>query len=327
MTKMKTSLLAAAAIGALSLGYSTDANASAYALTTDTVSQLLFTAVGSGGEIGFDSFNFSATTTAFLNSGENDFGFDIGNAPFSLDRDAPVVNTVDPDAANAGTATNANNDFTANGQNNASYARGDHHLTDTRVNTNGFDETDGIDEDIEGGDFQTIVETFVVNNGGAGNASNSQTWSLDFEVPTGETAAITISFNLDLNQLTELAGDDSGNATSNFNLTFSVGGTTINFASLISADADDTSESADETAVAGSVESGAATIAISDAGGVRHFVVTFSVGEGDHSLLINYGAAASALSVVAAPEPATLGLLGAGLLGLGAIARRRKIAA
>jgi len=323
MTKIKTALLAAAAIGALSLG-STDANATAYALTHDVVSQLTFRAIlEDGTAVPFNSFQFNANTAAFLNSTgqfEADGDGHVGSA-FSLDRGINVGAVVDPGPANTGTATNANNDFSFKDQNDASYARADHILSDTAVNVAPGDSTIG-------GDFESITEAFVsVDNGFAG-AGNQQTWNLSLNVPDGETASITIEFNLDLTQIVDLNGEVvPATATSEFNLGFEVdgeGGKTASFVSLLNADAANPFASADETDIEGTGDEGV-SITFSDSGGVRHFVVTFTVGEGDHSFLISYSAGASAVSVI--PEPATLGLLGAGLLGLGAIARRRKIAA
>lgn len=327
MTKMKTALLAAAAIGALSLGYSSQANATAYSLTHDAITQLTFQAtnpnVNGGAAIPFNSFQFSADTNAFLAS-TGEFASDgdghVGSA-FSVDRGINPQNVVDPNASNTGTATNANNDFSANGQNNASYARADHILSDTAVNVAPGGSTIG-------GDFESITEAFVSVDNGFSNAGNSQTWNLRFNVPDGETASISIEFNLDLTQIVDLNGEIvPATATSNFNLSFEVDGNegkTASFVSLLNADAANPFASADETDIEGAGDAGV-SISFSDSGGVRHFVVTFTVGDGDHSFLINYSAAANATSVI--PEPATLGLLGAGLLGLGAAARRRKIAA
>lgn len=325
MTKMKTALLAAAAIGALSLGYSSQANATAYALTHDAITQLTFQAtLASGATVPFNSFQFAAATDAFLASTlqfEADGDGHVGSA-FSLDRGINAGAVVDPDASNTGTATNANNDFSFNGQNNASYARADHFLSDTAVNV-----APSADQTI-GGDFESITEAFMSVDSGFADAGNSQTWNLSLNVPDGETASISIEFNLDLTQIVDLNGEIvPASATSNFNLSFEVDGEdgkTASFVSLLNADAANPFASADETDIEGTGDAGV-TITFSDSGGVRHFVVTFTVGEGDHSFLINYSAGANATSVI--PEPATLGLLGAGLLGLGAAARRRKIAA
>ena len=347
MKKVKTAILAAAAaFGALSLGYAADANASAYALTQDAISRLTFSAarVSNGNLIGFGAFQFSASSNASLSTTgfESDGDAHVGSA-FSLDRNLNVGpggnNIVDPDHSFQSDGPDigamGQNNFNDAGTGSNNFSRSDHILSDTAVNKAGLVAC-GTGPTC-GGDFRSVAETFVKATSpgspvsGSAAVNNSQTWALAVNVPAAG-ANITIEFDLDLTQVVSLVNETvPGTATSNFNLSFQVGTNKASFVSLLNADSANPFATADETSIAGTGTSGV-NISFSDANGVRHYVVTFRVPAGPASLLISYQAATSATSVQPdpvheVPEPMTLGLVGLSLVGLGVLARRRQIAA
>jgi hypothetical protein len=106
---------------------------------------------------------------------------------------------------------------------------------------------------------------------------------------------------------------------------FDVASSTVNISSAINGSGI-LSHTVTRSASAGNTSSGGTLTAIGD----TFFSGTLAVGDfGSASVVpfnISFSSSAAALAdVQAAPEPGSLGLMGAGLLGLAAIARKRKV--
>jgi len=374
MSKIKLALLAGVASGALALG-TTQANATSYALSLVQITNLemgVFSGGGSDPEdlVPFDpegAFNFSATTGASLTGFAGESDSDTRDSPFSLDRgldttsDAPTApfasatpDTVDPTQAALGTAPDGvadENNYSPIGDANggttgSSFARADHHLTDTLVNKTGEGAGAGF-----GGDFDAIAETQVDGSGtdGAGTSGNQQFWDFgSLAVAPGST--FEIEFDLDYSLLALTTADEAtpASADANFIITFSfVDNDTsngddsfnISLGDTVNAGPEGDSVPADDTGFEGGLLEtlGIITIVDNGVGGV-HVTISdidslfdseFFANDTDETFSFNiaFSNAANADSnTQQVPEPLTLGLMGAGLLGLGAVARRRRSA-
>ncbi len=277
----------------------------------------------------------------------------IATAPTSpFDPSPAPVDDVDPTEANVG-ISEAVNDFTARaainptepGAESPSFARADHELTDTLVNKTGEGAGAGF-----GGDFQGVAETAVIGSGtdGHGDSGNQQFWDFgSLDIAPGSDFEIEFDLSYELTAL--LTGDEDipGSADSNWQLSFafidhnSANGNdsfTISIGDLITqsptgsithtqADFGDVILSALGILTTSVNGDGSLHISLSDFG-PEAVDVFFGNNESEtFSFSIAFSNAANADSNTRqVPEPMTLGLLGGGLLGLGAIARRRRSA-
>jgi hypothetical protein len=343
MTFLRNGLLAAAAVGALSLGFAGNANATAYSLSVTTVRNLLLSA-DPAKAFGL-TFDFDASTTANLTGFATVGDTDDADAPFSCALDGTACSSaegpINPLQAFLGNPLSnpGQNSFAAVGSANPNFARADHFLTDTVINTAAGVPTGG------GGDWQSIAEGAVAGNafGGSNIGENTQFWNFSstFAVDTD----ITIEFDIDLTLLAELSADAEAPPTaakSNFDLSFtfldqaaSGGPGDVLIGDLLAEIvADSPGESVTRTeanlSILGVDQSGGVIIcspSVSGLAGFRHYSCSFTLLAGTYNFLIGTNNRVTQESFTSAvPEPATLGLLGAGLLGLGAIARRRKAA-
>jgi hypothetical protein len=336
MTKFKSGLLAAAAIGALSVVTAGQANATVYALSLTNVRNLTLSVVDEEGEGDGQAFgglfDFNASNSAALVPGGSETNSDDADAPFSVDRginlgaDAGPVDPLQAFITNNGESEPGENDFTAKGPTSpGNYARADHILSDTLINTAG----EGSGDAGFGGDWDSIAEASVngstIGDGIVGK--NDQTWNfatVDFETDV----EVTIEFDMNNEQIAELIGNEAAGAaaTSHIDLTFSFqdldGEDDVNLSFVRDITADEGTPlqtRGDLTAPIGCSRTA------EDGDGFRHYSCTFAVQAGEFLFKITQ---ANTVTVEAdtqsVPEPMTLGLVGAGLLGLGAAARRRR---
>jgi hypothetical protein len=213
-------------------------------------------------------------------------------------------------------------------------------LTDTIINTAAGVPAGG------GGDWQSVAEGAVAGNafGGANIGENTQFWNFSstFSVDTD----ISIEFDIDLTLLAEVSADAEApptTAKSNFNLSFSFldqatsgGPGDVVIADLLAeivADAPGESITRTEAnlAILGIDQGGTPIVcspSVSGLAGFRHYSCNFTLLAGTYNFLIGTSNIVTQESFESptVPEPVTLGLVGASLLGLGAMARRRKAA-
>lgn len=343
----KKKLLSAAVGGALTagltLGVSSAAHAEAYALANAFWHDVTFTVTDSSGAPAPRSFGgqftFSAENTATL-SGSADVikqdSYTSGTKGFqhklppagSLFRGAAVpaqggpassicagasgggadgAFCVDPAQAVIGTSTSPNNftalagaspDLLGTGP---SFSRADHVVFDTALNVQ-------ASQGVDGGDWLGIAETRVENRRGTGNSSNLQTWEFSVDLEVGDV--ISIAGLVDFDLFNFVSADETippASARSSITLT---GG-------LVGANNTSLHEVTSQVSSSGSCigcrsRTNDAFSGVLDA-------ATFT---GAHIFVLSTRIVAEANSRV--PEPGSLALAGAGLLALGAGARRRR---
>lgn len=337
----RTNLLGTVSAGVLAvatmIAWSPAAHATAYGYSTVKVTNLTATFLSgtTGLGIGFIApFDFNADTGAtltgfpaagFADTEDFPFSTDIAGGPINIGATGGPVNPLQAfvsDSVLAG-PNPGQNSFGQVGDAGPSYARADHNLTDTLINTSGGG-VGGVGG--FGGDWQSVAETAVVGAvTGSGAAGNNQTW--DFGT-TAITAGTVVTIEFDLDALIVVSTDSVGEAgTGDLSFIFTMqraGGPNRSRSFGL-----DLSQLSPGTSSVDELGLDPVGFTVADNGdGTAHIVVSIPgtgpvLIAGDYQFKITSRTNATANSLVV-PEPAVLALLGAGFLGVGALTRRRR---
>jgi len=304
--KLRTGLLAAAAVCAMTAGYTGSANADAYAVAVLNITNFTVS--------GIPPFNGAANTFT-LQKNEVDLGAahdetgpntETGAAASTNDIGAVCLGDGCPIAENALTTLIGDNA-------NTHFARADSHMLDTIIN---FEPTDTA----KTGEFGSSTESR--SKGQVASASTSgpdhrMTWT--FTMPDAMDEAAVAVFSYDGELIFEFVREAFGDFVAlTSNLTIEIrrsNGTLVGN----NAGQDDDVLNASIAIVNDVPGSGSAST------GNTAFAPTITIPttEAGNTLRLNI-VFSTTVAADAVPEPVTLGLLGAGLLGLGLAARRRK---
>jgi len=217
--------------------------------------------------------------------------------------------------------------FTGGAEALPSYSRSDHHLTDNLINLAGGALAGS------GGDWQGVTEAAVIGNlKGNATSGNQQVWNFAVTITEATTAVIT--FLIDAAIRTAVTADETtppsssdGNLQISFNFTGDASGgktpgaavgtqVSLQNTALVAGEDSTVDDETDLILGAGCVQ-GAAV------GTFSTVTCSLSVGTGAFRFQLA-SSQVSNVDTLAVPEPATLGLMGAGLLALGGAVRRRR---
>ena len=292
-TMLRTSLLAGAALGLVMAAAPKDAHAVSYAYSALEIQD--FKATNTFG--GFSTFNFVAKQISADINGTN-----VTDGP---ETKTSAGSTIDLSQVCVGSCGSfSENTFfpaptpLANG----TYAVADQYMTDSVI------------LDANGGDWGAMSGVQLGDGDAVAESGTDHQLQWDFNITAGELAAaggsITLHFSWEQRNFVELVTTESGD-TANATQSFSIRVTgPENFSQTVF----DESLNISAGQSPASASTGTQTFFSNTAS------ATFTTA-GNYSMLFNYDVAANATSV---PEPGTIGLLGTGLLGLGAYGMRRR---
>jgi len=317
--KARLALLATAAIAGLALAPSA-ANATAYALTAVDVQNLQFT--------GIDAFI------------PNSFSFTANSASSGTG----LVNSVpNPDAAN-GTAASLTADLQDNRTSSGAVALGNlgfaplpaallpkqgpggNYSTSQSAITSTSTNAAGPDGVLAFGSWRGTAEASVNGQLGHTNANavsqQQLAWGLSL---TNNPSTLVLDFDVSLLAAANITGSNlTGVARSDYELDLAFTGTGVNEATdvlhILNTSSPNPQGNADLNVGAGCTKS-----AISPIAGDTHIHCSFSISNiGTANQLSLLDTESVTVNQQGVPEPMTLSIMGAGLLGLGAAARRRR---
>lgn len=336
--KIKQSALAAAITAALAMGVAGQAAASVYAGSSLNLQGLtvVVTAGGVPSPQPITSFQFTATNTATLNGvsaivGTGGNGLLSANCGGTITSNScGVAPVLDPGAANVGAPIRGNNDFTLWG-----------------ISSNQYSNSDSVIRQAELVNFvptqiQQIAESELQGNGSANsNAEITSNTGFTMTFTLAGSGGLKLDFDADpylrtaINDLLFQNGNAQANINASFSLTslsgdsitWSPQGTTANDCSV---DAGLVGVTCTEDAVGGdtqdlnrnlSISTNPNDVAHSLGVGLTSFGINIlGLSSGTYTLGFN---ALTSNSIRRVPEPGMLALLGIGLLGMAAAARRK----
>jgi hypothetical protein len=336
MRTWKKTLVCTAIAGSGLLALAAPAQADVYALSTIDITNLTITTTPTAQP---GTFTFTLANTATYRSpgtvvstgntctgtfGGSNTCSGVGSAPNVLD--AQPANGVD------NTVNRTNNDFTFIGQN-GNYAGSDNVIYTAELVTGTPTATQQIAESNLATDFSTATANSEIQ-------SNTQlTWTLTID----QTGSLSLSFNADPDQLVQITDVGSGNSaqsnlTTQFSLTQNSGGGSVTWSPQGTA-ADDCivtgfsgtapicTETADTQDLNHLSSINTATSAMNSYD-VALLLTAFGINitglpSGEYSLALDAVTSNTIVRASAVPEPASLALLGIGILGMGWVARRK----